>query len=81
MKADYVPAQLKLADSLLAIGKWDESRDIYQAISGAHPESAEAYYGLGRVSAATGDLNASASAYRKACELYPLTAPPTTGSR
>ena len=71
MKADYVPAQLKLADSLLAIGKWDESRDIYQAISGAHPESAEAYYGLGRVSAATGDLNASASAYRKACELYP----------
>jgi tetratricopeptide (TPR) repeat protein len=47
----YVPAQLKLAESLFAIGRWDESRDIYQAVRTAHPESAEARYGLGRVSA------------------------------
>ena len=71
LKADYVPAQLKLAESLLAIGNREESRDIYQIVSRAHPENAEAYYGLGRVSAAGGDLNGSASAYRKACELFP----------
>jgi tetratricopeptide (TPR) repeat protein len=71
LKADYVPAQLKLAESLLAIGKREESRDIYQTISRVHPENAEAYYGLGRVSEAGGDLNGSASAYRKASELFP----------
>jgi tetratricopeptide (TPR) repeat protein len=71
MKADYVPAQVKLAESLLAIGNREESREIYQTISRAHPENAEVYYGLGRVLAAGGDLNGSASAYRKACELFP----------
>jgi tetratricopeptide (TPR) repeat protein len=71
VKPDYVSAQLKLADSLLAIGNRQESRDIYQTISRTHPENAEAYYGLGRVLAAGGDLNGSANAYRKACELFP----------
>jgi tetratricopeptide (TPR) repeat protein len=68
---DYVPAQLKLAESLFAIGNWQESRDIYQAIGTAHPDGAEAYYGLGRVLAAIGDVNGSTQAYRKACELFP----------
>lgn len=71
MKPDFVTAQLKLADSLLAIGKWEEARDIYQAISTAHPERAEAQYGLGRVSASRGDLKAAATAYLKSCELFP----------
>lgn len=70
-KADYVPAQLKLAESLLALGNLEESRDLYQTLIRAHPENAEAYYGLGRVSAAGGDLKGSTSAYRKACELFP----------
>ncbi len=71
MKPDHVPAQLKLAESLLAIAKWDESRDIYEAISRAHPESAEAHYGLGRVSAARGDVTTAAAAYIRSCELFP----------
>ena len=33
LKPDDVPAQLRLAESLLAIGQWEESRGIYQAIS------------------------------------------------
>ena len=71
MKSDYVPAQLKLAESLLAIGKWDEGRDIYHVVSKAHPESAAAYYGLGRVYATRGDLRAAATAYLKSLELFP----------
>ena len=55
MHPGYVPAQLKLAGSLLAIGKWQESGEVYQAVSTAHPESADAQYGMGRVSAARGD--------------------------
>jgi tetratricopeptide (TPR) repeat protein len=67
----YVPAQLKLAESLFAIGRWEESRTIYRALSTAHPESAEAHYGLGRVSATRGDVAAAATSYLKSVELFP----------
>src|SRR3954454_22998852 len=40
MHPGYVPAQLKLAASLLAIGKWQESGQVYRAVSTEHPESA-----------------------------------------
>jgi tetratricopeptide (TPR) repeat protein len=67
----YMPAQLKLAESLFAIGRWEESRAIYQAVSTAHPESAEAHYGVGRVSAARGDVAAATTSYLKSVELFP----------
>jgi len=67
----YVPAQLKLAESLFAIGRWEESRTIYRAVSTAHPESAEAHYGLGRVSATQGDVTAATTSYLKSVELFP----------
>jgi tetratricopeptide (TPR) repeat protein len=71
LNPDYLPAQLKRADSLLTIGKWEEGHDAYQAIRNAHPESAEAHYGLARVYATRGDLTAAASSYLKSCELFP----------
>lgn len=71
MRADYTPARLKLADSLLSVGKREEARAIYQSISDMHPDSAAARYGLGRAYAAAGDLTAASTAYRKACELFP----------
>ena len=71
MHPGYVPAQLKLAGSLLAIGKWQESGEVYQAVSTAHPESADAQYGMGRVSAARGDATAAAAAYLRSVELFP----------
>ncbi len=71
MKPDYLPAQLKLADSLLTIGKPEDARKIYQSISKARPESAEAHYGLGRVNGARGDVTAAVAAYLKSCELFP----------
>jgi len=70
IKPDDVPAQLRLAESLLATGEWDKAGDIYQAVIRAQPASAEAYYGVGRVSAARGDLTAAAAAYLKSCELF-----------
>src|SRR5207244_4473351 len=49
---DYLPARLKLAESLFAAGRLDESREEYEAIRRQHPDSAPAHYGLGRVHAA-----------------------------
>jgi tetratricopeptide (TPR) repeat protein len=71
MTPDYLPAQLKRAGSLLAAGKWVESRDLYQAIGNAHPESAEAHYGLGRVYASLGDARAAVTAYLKSVDVFP----------
>jgi len=71
VKPDYMPAQLRLAESLLAIGRGEEAGEILQAVSKAHPDSAEARYGLGRVRAARGDVTAAATAYLKSCELFP----------
>ena len=69
--ADYLPAQLKLAETLLAVGKWEEGSGIYEEILKKHPESAEAWYGMGRILAARGDVTAAVESYRKACELFP----------
>src|SRR5437867_630755 len=71
LDADYVPAKLRLANCLLAAANWDESAKLYAEIVEQHPESADAYYGLGRVRAARRDLANAAVAYRKATELFP----------
>lgn len=71
IKPDYLPARLKLADSLFTEGKLDESRQIYFAVVRQFPDRAEAYDGLGRIELAHGDPAAAGQAFRKACELFP----------
>lgn len=68
---DYLPARLKLAESLLTSGKLEEAASLYAAIIKNHPGVAEAYYGLGRIRTAKGDLPGAVEAYQKACELFP----------
>jgi type IV pilus biogenesis/stability protein PilW len=67
----YLPARLKLADNLLAAGEWEEAGRIYEGIVKDYPETAEAYYGIGRIRAAQRDLTGAVESYRKACELFP----------
>src|SRR5439155_9387831 len=50
---------------------WEEAQKLYEAILPKHPESAEAYYGLGRVRAARQQLPEAIDSFRKACELFP----------
>jgi tetratricopeptide (TPR) repeat protein len=71
LQSDYVPAQLKLAESLFTVGRLDESRDLYERILKEHQSVAEAHYGLGRVRAAQGDLALATASLLKACELFP----------
>jgi len=71
LNPDYLPARLKFAESLLAAGDWEEAGRIYEAIIKEHRDAAEAYYGIGRIRAANGDLIAAVESYRRACELFP----------
>jgi tetratricopeptide (TPR) repeat protein len=67
----YLPARLKLAESLLTSGNLEEAGSMYEAIIKDHPGVAEAYYGLGRIRTAKGDLPGAVESYQKACELFP----------
>lgn len=71
LKADYLPAQLRLAEALLAASALDESQQVYEQIIKVTPDCARAHYGLGRVMAARRDPAAAAGHYRRACALYP----------
>jgi tetratricopeptide (TPR) repeat protein len=71
LKKDDLPAQLRLAATLLVIGQWTESRTVAELTARQHPESAEAHYNLGRALAGAGDTAAAIASYLKACELFP----------
>src|SRR5262249_16213119 len=70
-RPDYLPAQIRLADSLLASGERDESQRLYKAALKKSPGSVFAHYGLGRIKTAERDLDAAVESLRMACELSP----------
>ncbi|MGH9429729.1 MAG: tetratricopeptide repeat protein, partial [Terriglobia bacterium] len=70
-KPDYLPAQLRLAEALLASGKSEESRELYESILHKHPDSALAHYGMGRVKSGQKDLASALDHFLKACEISP----------
>jgi tetratricopeptide (TPR) repeat protein len=67
---DYVPAQLRLADALLADRQLIESRQFYEIVVKHNASIAQAHYGLGRIAAANGDPAAAVGHYRKALDLF-----------
>ncbi len=70
-RPDYLPAQLRLADSLLAAGQLGESRQFYETILKKDAGVAQPHYGLGRINAAAGEQAAAAAYFRKAIDLFP----------
>ena len=71
LNPDYLPARLKLADSLLAAGELEQSRQQYQLIIKQQAEFANAHYGLGRVSAAEQKFTLAVEHFLKAINLFP----------
>ena len=71
LDSEYLPARLKLAEVLLTLGRLDESEKVGQSVAKDAPQFAPAYYWLGRVAFAKGQLAASMDHYRKACQLWP----------
>jgi tetratricopeptide (TPR) repeat protein len=70
-RPDYFPAQVRLADLLLAAGQMGESQRLYEAVLQKTPGSVFAHYGLGRIKVAGHDLAAAVEHFRRACELSP----------
>lgn len=71
LEPEYLPTRLKVGEALLGAGKTEEAGKIYEGILRDYSDTAEAYYGLGRVKAALGDVAAAAELYRQACQLFP----------
>lgn len=67
---DYLPAQLRLADSLFALGNLGESQQLYEAVAKRNGAIAQAQYGLGRIKTARGEVAAGVEHYRKALESF-----------
>jgi tetratricopeptide (TPR) repeat protein len=63
--------ELRLAEGLTAIAKWDEARLVCQHVSAEHPDNPQGWYGLGRVQTAKGNHTGAAESYAKACQLFP----------
>lgn len=67
----YLPARMRLADTLMRAGDLDASRTAYEALTRDFPELALAHYGLGRVSAALHNSPAAVEHYRRAVDAAP----------
>jgi tetratricopeptide (TPR) repeat protein len=68
---EYLPARLKLAESLMRAGDLEASRAEYEALVRQFPELALAHHGLGHLLSVQGNRAAAAEHYRRAVELVP----------
>lgn len=67
----YLPARIRLGESLLVTGETDEARKTFDAIVRDHPDSALAQCGLGRAMSQALDWNGAIGAFRQAVTLAP----------
>ena len=71
LNADYLPARVKLAESLLDAGNIDESRRLFEALAREAASEPAAHLGLGRIAAAQGDHATAVSHLERAVQLFP----------
>jgi tetratricopeptide (TPR) repeat protein len=71
IRADYIPAKLKMAECYRALGNWNESARWYRDVKSQDAANPDAFYGLGRAQVALGDLNGGVASLLRAIELYP----------
>jgi tetratricopeptide (TPR) repeat protein len=65
------PARLRLADALVAAGRHDESRAIYDELANRPATAPQAQYGLGQIELARGDKIAGIARFRGAIAGFP----------
>jgi tetratricopeptide (TPR) repeat protein len=71
LDAEYLPARLKFAETLLTLGRLDDAEQTCRSIAQGAPSLAPVYYWMGRVAEARGQQSAAMDHYRKACQLWP----------
>lgn len=68
---DYLPARIKLAESLYDAGNLAESRRLFEALGGEPAAEPAAHFGLGRLAAADGRHADAVVELQRAVELVP----------
>jgi tetratricopeptide (TPR) repeat protein len=71
LNPEYDPTALRLAESLRAAGRVEESGEVLEGVVARNPDSATAHFGLARFLASRGDDQAALAAYLRACEIFP----------
>jgi tetratricopeptide (TPR) repeat protein len=66
-----LPARLRLAESLLAAGRWRESQPVFAGLAKQKATGAQAQYGLGQISLALGARTNACVHFRQAITLFP----------
>ena len=68
---DYLPARVALADALLDAGNLDESRQVFESLSGDPRAAPAAELGLGRLDAIAGRHDLAIAHFERAIQLFP----------
>jgi tetratricopeptide (TPR) repeat protein len=68
---DYLPARVKLAESLLEVGHIDESRTLFRALLDEAAAEPAARFGLGRLAAVEGNHIEAVASFERALALFP----------
>ena len=71
LEPGYLPARVRLADSLMRSGALEPSRREYEALVRQFPDLALAHYGLGRVKSALADPAGATGHFQRAVDLEP----------
>ncbi len=69
--ADYLPARVRLAESLLEAGQINESRTLFKALLGEPAAEPAARFGLGRLAALEGNHVEAVASFDRALALFP----------
>lgn len=67
----YLPARLKMAESLMLAGQLSESRALYEELLRENPDSPLVHFGLGRVKLSLQDRKEAVRHLTEACKLFP----------
>jgi tetratricopeptide (TPR) repeat protein len=67
----YLPARVKLAESLLETGRIDESRTLFRALLSEAAAEPAARFGLGRLAALEGNHAEAVASFERALALFP----------
>jgi len=68
---DYLPARVRLAESLLRSGNLDESERLFQALVANPLAEPFGQFGLGQIAAARGRQDAAVTHFSRAVEIFP----------
>jgi tetratricopeptide (TPR) repeat protein len=71
LQPEHLFTQLRLADSLLALGQFAESQPLYEVLRKKDAKVAQVHYGLGRIAFVQKNTPAAIASFQRALQLFP----------